>query len=84
MGLRKLLNDCITGPDGVTVDPARLYGAFAVLAFLGVSIYSVVFNHAVFDAQGYGIGFGALLVGFGVGVQVKHASEPPAPPEPPL
>lgn len=73
-----ILKDCITGIDGKTVDPARLYGLLAVLAFLGVSIYSVVFNNAVFDAQAYGIGFGTLLAGFGISVAVKHSSEPPA------
>lgn len=73
-----ILKDCITGIDGVTVDPARLYGGLAVLAFLAASVYSVVFNGAVFDAQAYGIGFGALLTGFGISVAAKHSSEPPA------
>lgn len=76
--MKRILWHCVTGIDGETVDPARLYGMFAVATFLFLAFYSVVFNHAAWNAQDYGIGFGALLVGFGASVAVKAKTEPQA------
>ena len=71
----KLVNDCLTGCDGVTYDPARIYLAMAVLVFLGATIVDAL--HAIkFDPQGFGIGFGALLAGGGLGVSLKSKTEP--------
>jgi hypothetical protein len=78
--LKTIIKHCVTGIDGETYDPARIYGAIAVFTFLGLSIYSVVFNNSDWNAQDFGIGFGALLVGFGVGVSVKSQTEPEEPP----
>lgn len=77
-----IIRHCVTGIDGETYDPARIYGALAVLTFLLLSIYSVVVNNAPWDAQAYGIGFGSLLLGFGLGVIVKSETEPPEPLQP--
>jgi hypothetical protein len=71
-----ILNDCLTGIDGVTYDPARVYGLFCVLTYLGLAIYSVAWKGAPFDYQGFGIGFGAVLAGFGASVSLKSKTEP--------
>lgn len=76
MNLGTIFTHCITGIDGETVDPARVYGGAAVAVFLGLAIYSVVWNKAAWDAGGFGIGFGSLLLGFGIGVKVKASTEP--------
>lgn len=72
----QLIHDCLTGIDGKTYDPSRVYGALAVLTFLGLAILSVGFNKQPFDPQAFGIGFGGLLVGFGLGVSTKAKTEP--------
>ena len=77
---KTVIKHCVTGIDGETYDPARIYGAIAVFTFLGLSIYSVVFNNADWDAQEFGIGFGTLLLAFGLGVVVKSGTEPLEPP----
>ena len=70
-----ILNDCITGIDGKTVDPARLYLLLAVAVFLGGAIASVWMSHSL-DFQAFGIGFGALLAGGGLGIGAKAKTEP--------
>ena len=81
--LNVFCSHCLTGIDGVTVDPARVYGALAILIFFALSVYSVIYNHAPWEPQSYGIGFGALLTGFGLGVLAKSSTEPPASSPPP-
>lgn len=71
-----IISDCLTGLDGITYDPARIYGAIAVLTFIGLAIYAVVGKGQAWDAQAYGIGFGTLLAGFGLGVGMKRHTEP--------
>lgn len=75
-----------TGPDGITLDPARVIGygsaVAGVVVFLFNSIWSVT-HSGIFDASAYGIGFGAVCAGImaiGIGVGVKASSEPPATP----
>lgn len=74
--LSKITKDLLTGIDGLTFDPARVYGLGAVLIFFGLAIIAVIVKNQPFDPQGYGIGFGALLAGFGLGVSLKKATEP--------
>lgn len=71
-----VIKDCLTGIDGKTYDPSRVYGAAAVLTFLGLAIFAVAFKGQAWDPQAYGIGFGAVLVGFGAGVNFKAKTEP--------
>lgn len=73
--IKQLIKDCLTGKDGVTYDPARVYLALAVNVFLGATILDAM--HSIkFDPQAFGIGFGALLAGGGLGVSLKAGTEP--------
>ena len=76
--IKQLIHDCLTGIDGITYDPSRIYGALAVFTFLGLAISAVLFKNQNFDPQAFGLGFGGLLVGFGLGVSTKSKTEPPA------
>ena len=84
--MRHMIKQMATGPDGMTFDPARVIGygsaVLGVGTFLFNSVWSVTHTGA-FDAQGYGIGLGAVFAGImaiGVGVRAKADSEPPAGP----
>lgn len=68
---------CITGIDGVTIDPARLYLAGAVGVYLGSACVVIFQTHAI-DFQAFGLGFGALLAGGGFGIGQKSKTEPGA------
>ena len=67
--------ECITGIDGITVDPARVYLAAAVLVYLASAVVVVVTTHTL-DFQSFGLGFGALLLGGGFGIAAKAKTEP--------
>lgn len=73
--LSRLIKDSLTGRDGQTYDPARIYLAMAVVVFLGATIIGAM-QGLTFDPQGYGIGFGSLLAGGGLGVALKSGTEP--------
>ncbi len=73
--LKTVAMDCITGIDGVSIDPARVYLAAAVIVYLGAESY-VVFKTGAFDSQSFGIGFGALVGGGCFGIAAKSKTEP--------
>ena len=73
--MKELLQHCLTGIDGKTYDPARVYLFAAVIVFLSLACYAVIFNHP-FEYQSFGIGFGALLAGGGLGISFKAKTEP--------
>jgi uncharacterized membrane protein len=75
--IKKIVIDCFTGIDGKTIDPARVYLAGAVAVFLGGAIVVIFKTHAL-DFQAFGIGFGALLAGGGLGIAAKSKTEPAA------
>lgn len=73
--IQQVVKDCLTGKDGITYDPARIYLAMAVNVFLAATIMDAM--HSIkFDPQAFGIGFGALLAGGGLGVSLKAGTEP--------
>lgn len=77
-----VLRDLFTGIDGQTLDPARVIGYGSAIAGMAVFLFNSVWSvmHAgTFDAQGYGIGLGAVLGGVmavGAGVGFKAHTEP--------
>jgi hypothetical protein len=75
--IQTLINDCITGIDGKTVDPARVYLAGAVVVFLGGAITIIVQTHSL-NFVDFGTGFGMLLAGGGLGIALKSKTEPSA------
>ena len=46
-------------------DDGRIGAMAIIFTGLGLAIYSVVYNHQVFDMQTFGIGSGALCAGVG-------------------
>ena len=73
--IKKILFDCISGIDGVTVDPARLYLAGAVCVFLAGAAVVIFKTHAL-DFIAFGTGFGALMAGGGLAIAIKSKTEP--------
>lgn len=75
MNLPAIIKDCLTGKDGQTYDPARVYLAAGVASFLALAFYTVFKTHT-FDYQSFGIGFGAVLAAGGLGIKLKSHTEP--------
>ena len=62
----RFLVDLLTGDDNATYDMGRLLWAAGVAVYLWLSAYSVLHGEThAFDAQGFGIGFGAVLAAGG-------------------
>ncbi len=80
--MRILLRDMFTGIDGETFDPARVIGYGSAVAGVGTFLFNsawAVVHSNTFDAQAYGIGFGAVCAGImaiGIGVGAKANTEP--------
>lgn len=75
INLSKIVKDCVTGIDGETYDPARIWGCAGVGTFLLLVVFEFYFTHKVDLAQ-FGIGFGAVMVGAGFSVKLKSSTEP--------
>ena len=71
----KFLTDLLTGIDGATWDIGRVAFGLGVLTFIGSTIAVVVQGQA-FGYQDFGIGFGSLLGGGGLGLMWKAKTEP--------
>jgi hypothetical protein len=81
--IKTVIKDWLTGPDGVTYDPARglwIVGMIAFLAFTGHGVY----KGKEFDMVNFGIAFSSLLVAGGAGVKIKESTEPKSIPEQPV
>jgi hypothetical protein len=73
--IRKVISDCMTGIDGQTFDPARVYSGLAVMVFLFNSMYAI-YRGQPWGAVDFGTGFGLLIAGFGAAVALKSGTEP--------
>ncbi|WP_422930157.1 amino acid ABC transporter substrate-binding protein [Singulisphaera sp. PoT] len=69
------LKDLVTGVDGESFDVGRVLWVASVLAFMGLSAYSL-YRGGAFDALGWGTGYGAMLGGGGAGIGLKRKAEP--------
>lgn len=65
--IKKWMKDAFYQADG-TLDLSRVLMALGCLAFIAQGIFALLWKGQTFDAQAYGIGFGALLGGSGAGV----------------
>ncbi|MHB8406311.1 MAG: hypothetical protein ACYDCJ_12905 [Gammaproteobacteria bacterium] len=65
--LGKWCHDMVFANDG-TLDLSRVLMAFAMLAFVGQSIWAMAKGQP-FDWQSFGIGAGAVMGGSGLGVK---------------
>ena len=65
---KKLIHDCLTENNGADYCPFRVAGAamagLGIPTFLWNSLFVTYTMHA-FDAQSFGIGFGAMMAGLG-------------------
>jgi hypothetical protein len=76
MSWKQHILNMFTGKDNQTLDIGRIIWFKAALVFLGLAIYHVVKNHAPFDYQAFGIGFGAVMAGGGAALWAKSETEP--------
>lgn len=72
--LKKLFNDILTDDTCTNYDEARVYLFLAMLVFFGATIYGI-YKGGTFDMQSYGIAFGAMLAGAGVGIKFKQSPQ---------
>lgn len=68
------LNDLLTEPDNHTFCPVRILAALGSLQYIALAAANY-FQHAIFDPQGYAVGFGALIGGIGVALKLKKDSK---------
>ena len=72
--VRTSVKHMITGPDGETVDPARVLWILGTMLFLFGE--SVTIFKGTWNGQTYGIGLAAVLGGGALGVKAKESTEP--------
>ena len=75
--MNRIICDWLTGPDGVTHDPARMLWILGMVVFLGLSGYQV-YKTSNFDMVNFGLAYGGLLAAGAAGVRIKQDSEPKA------
>ena len=73
--LTALVNDCLTGKDGESYDVGRILWILGVLAFIALSVASIL-KTGTFDPMNWGAGYGGLLAGGGAGIGLKSKTEP--------
>lgn len=71
----RVIKDWLTGPDGVTYDPARALWIIGMIAFLIFTGHAVYQGHT-FDMLNFGLAYGGLLAGGAAGVKIKETTEP--------
>lgn len=73
---KKFIKDQITGIDGESYDPARIWAIIFAAAFVFGSMYDLIHNHVHFDMVQFGAGAGALLALGAWGISAKSNTEP--------
>lgn len=74
-GFQAVIQDLVTGKDGVSYDVGRVLWIIGVLAFIALSVYGM-YRGGAFDALNWGTGYGAILGGGGAGIGMKSKTEP--------
>ena len=78
---RESLRDLFTGPDGYTVDPARVLWIAGIIAFLCFTEHEV-YKSDKFDMVNFAMAYSTLLAAGAAGVKIKESTEPAAQPAP--
>lgn len=73
------LKNLVTEPDNKTLCPVRVIALVGTIQGLGLQFYAVVYQHAAFDIQQFGVGLGAVLTTAGVALGLKKDTPPTAP-----
>jgi len=71
----QMLKNTFTGKDNETIDIGRIIWMLGALSFLGCAFYSIYKGQA-WDAIAFGTGFGAVLAGGGIALNLKKDTEP--------
>ena len=71
-----MLKTLVTGVDNESLDVGRISCLVGITCFCCNSCW-IVYNTKLFDMQGFGIGFAAILGGVGALLKLKENSEPP-------
>jgi hypothetical protein len=61
--MKKFVKDIFTEIDNETYDITRVLATISVLTGLGLSIWSVIINHNIFNMVTFGSGIGLLFSG---------------------
>jgi hypothetical protein len=74
--LADALRQLLTGKDGVTYAPSRVYWCLAALTQIALSIWHVIVLGHDFSSTDFGTGMAAILTAGGVGVWITRQTEP--------
>jgi hypothetical protein len=70
----------VTGRDNTTLDIVRIFFALAGLAFLGLTLFSVLWRDRAFDGLAFCQGAALMITGVGAALGLKGRTEPDARP----
>lgn len=74
--MKQILQDLLTGKDGVTHDVVRWLAVLSVVVGLSLAVYVVVWKGQPFDLQSFGLGIGAVFLSVGGALKLKAETEP--------
>ena len=71
----KVVKHCLTEKDGESFDIVKVLGAFGLLIYFGLSVYTVILNPSSFNYMNWGIGFGTVIGAIAGGTKIKESNE---------
>ena len=71
--IKEIVWQAITEPNNQTACPIRILGVIGVLQYLAITATHYI-QHAVFETQGFAVGFAAILGGVGAALGMKKDS----------
>lgn len=75
MNTRKLIKDILTGIDNQSFDNGRVVCLISFLVYYVMAIVGMCMGHP-WSAIDFASGIGAMAVGFGINLRLKHNTEP--------
>lgn len=79
--IAKFFKDILTGTSNLDYEIGRALSLLGVLAYILFAGFDLFFNRR-YDPQAFGIGFGAIIAGAGVGIALKDRAHPDNMPKP--